>query len=601
MDSADLYEPSLIRAMWRHKYIVVACVATVLVIGLSIARTRPEQFEANAGLAVRDPGLTDLFQSTRTISPERYVVDQVEILQSDVVAAGAAILAADADPPVDLLAVITDNPIRIDFNDESDFVRIIARAQDATTAQTLANSIALSYQEVAQDEADTTRLRLVEQLDVAIADVDDELEQLREQTSQVLDDELAGTRLDDQVTALVDQLVALRAEAINPSEADLTEVEFINQELQALRIIQELQNAAPEIAQLLQLQKEATDVRAALRLRRAEVDATAARAGSGVTLFSPARPGRSQGISPLLAIAASGMLGLVIAAGISYYLSLRTLEFTHQDQPEPVLSAPLLGALPNFGRAGADTSLVPARDDPSSASAEAVRFVTAAITSVQRSRRNKKTTNSLRNLGSVAFISADQGDGKSIAVTNVAIAAAFQGWQVLVIDADFGQQSVSEMLVPSRTPGPGITELAAGTVSMKSATRRVMLDGSPSLDLLTRGRLPVTGPDFFSAPETYEVLRRLSDQYELVLIDTPALLGVAYSSSLIRHVGRVIGIVPHGGKVASASAMRQRLDLNGVELMGYAYNRGPYNMGRGSDGSLHDVLGSIQHALGTGD
>lgn len=320
-----------------------------------------------------------------------------------------------------------------------------------------------------------------------------------------------------------------------------------------------------------------------------------------MTLYSPASPGQPKGISLFLAIQAGAVLGLLIGAAGSYFLAVRKLEFSNQDEPQLVLDAPLMGAVPKVPRSGRKNPVVPSRDAPSSPEAEAIRFVAAAL-STGDNRFGRELRGSVQGLGSVAFVSARPGEGKSTILANVAVEAAYQGRSVLVIDADFGHQTVSNLLVPDLEPEIGLTEaVLLESVGLESATIPVPLLGSSTLRLMSRGRLPVTGPDFFYAPATQDFLRKTGEYFDLVLIDTPAMMGVAYTSSIIQNVDRVVGVVKHRSSIASVSEMRQRLELNDILLSGYVYNRGPSLGLKSGEGSMADVLGIYGTGLFAGD
>lgn len=560
-------------------------------IGVLIATTRPPQYEATAGLAVRDPGLSDLFSSTRTISPERYVVDQVEILRSDVVADRASEIAAASQPSVLMDAAEILTRTKINFDPDVDFIGISVKTGSPTNSQVVASSVALAYQGVVQAEADATTERLLSQLDRTIAEVDSELATLRDQTKELLESNPSSSQLDAQVDELIDELITLREVTVQPGIDELNSIEFIKQELEARLLIQDLQNASDEFSSLLRQQQEAANVRESLRLRRGEIAATAATSGSGVTLYSPASPGQARGISLVLAVQAGAVLGLLIGAAGSYYLAVRKLEFDNQDDPYLVLDAPLMGALPKAQGRGRNRALLPSRDAPGSVEAEAVRFVAAALSSGDN-RFGRELRGSLQGLGSVAFVSARPGEGKSTVLANVAIEVAYQGRSVLVIDADFGHQRVSDLLVPDRGLEIGLTEaVRIDSVSLESAIIDVPLPGSSSLKLMSRGRIPVTGPDFFSAAATQDFIRKTSEYFDLVLIDTPAMLGVAYTSSIIQNVDRIVAVVQHRSSIAAVTDMQHRLQLNAIPLSGYVYNRGPSLGVRSGEASVADFLG----------
>ena len=129
------------------------------------------------------------------------------------------------------------------------------------------------------------------------------------------------------------------------------------------------------------------------------------------------------------------------------------------------------------------------------------------------------------------------------------------------------------------------------------AKATVSLGRFGTLDLLSRGRRPATAPDFFSLPATQSFFEKVARQYDIVLIDGPPMLHVAYASALARYVDRVVVVVRHQGNVKQVESLAQRLDLIGTPMAGYIYNAAPLQYAMTfTGGSLHDVLGDMATA-----
>ena len=135
----------------------------------------------------------------------------------------------------------------------------------------------------------------------------------------------------------------------------------------------------------------------------------------------------------LLAVALAA--GLFAGVGLAYLLASRRRVFRDRMEPELILGVPLLADIPDFTQEGL-TTLLPVRDEPRSASAEAFRFAAASL-ELKMNRQEAK---------SLAIISPTLGAGKSTVLANIALAAARQGSRVLVIDADFGNQALTTLL-----------------------------------------------------------------------------------------------------------------------------------------------------------
>jgi polysaccharide biosynthesis transport protein len=124
----------------------------------------------------------------------------------------------------------------------------------------------------------------------------------------------------------------------------------------------------------------------------------------------------------------------------------------------------------------------------------------------------------------VAVASAAPGEGKTTVAVNLAISSAASGRRVLLIDSDFRRPVVHSLLKEQRSPG--LSDVLQGNVPAIAAMRRVegwgmdvMTCGSPVEDptsVLARGGLP-------------ELLERLRQDYDLIIVDTAPVLAVAES------------------------------------------------------------------------
>ena len=110
--------------------------------------------------------------------------------------------------------------------------------------------------------------------------------------------------------------------------------------------------------------------------------------------------------------------------------------------------------------------------------------------------------------------------------------------------------------------------------------------------MLARGTAQVRAPDFFSAPATAKLFDVIASRYDLVLIDGPPLLRVAYASTLARLADRGMIVVAHGEDIHAVEELQDQLELVGIPLIGYVYNLAPLRPEMTmSAGSMADTLG----------
>jgi capsular exopolysaccharide synthesis family protein len=293
-------------------------------------------------------------------------------------------------------------------------------------------------------------------------------------------------------------------------------------------------------------------------------------------VVSDTGPGR------ILAVAL--ILGLLAGVGLAYLLATRRRVFHNRHEPAAVLGAPLLADIPDFAEEGLKTRL-PVRESPRSAAAEAFRFATASLELRLASFQAK----------SLIVVSATLGTGKSTVLANVALASAREGNRVLLVDADFGNQDLSSLLTgDAGSVTQGLTDVIGAGLPFTQAIRSIDVGADGVLSLLSRGRQPVVAADLLRSPKVKQLFDTVEEEFDLVLVDGPPLLQVAYASTLAAYVDGALVIVGHGESTAMIQETRSRLNLIGADVFGYIYNRSPLRREMTvSDGSMVDILGDL--------
>jgi capsular exopolysaccharide synthesis family protein len=280
------------------------------------------------------------------------------------------------------------------------------------------------------------------------------------------------------------------------------------------------------------------------------------------------------------------VVGLFGGVGLAYLLASRSRVFHDRMEPELILEAPLLADIPDFAQEGL-TTLLPVRDEPRSASAEAFRFAAASL-ELKMNRQDVK---------SLAIISPTLGAGKSTVLANIALAAVRQGNKVLLIDADFGNQALTTLLAGDEgTREPGLTDVMSGGLTISQAIRSIEVGPDLLISLLSRGRQPVAAADLLRSEGARTLFTTAKEEYDMVLVDAPPLLQVAYASTIAGLVDAVLVLVAHEGSAAQLEEAYARLGLIGVSSLGYVYNSSPLRREMTvSEGSTADVLGNMRH------
>lgn len=509
-------EPTIFGAAWRHRGLVVAILVVSLAAGYLYAMRGSDVYVAESTLVVRDPKDVQVFGSAAFRSdPQRYAADQVEILESLLVAERAAeLMQPDVDYGVE--DVLSRRAV---FGDtESGAITIEFSGDTAEAAKLGADSIAEAYRLVLTDRANDATEPAVERLDEAIAGLDARVGELRDQIATLL---TAGP---------VDAL---------PSDARAT-YDSLNAELQAT-----------------------ITERSAFAQRRTQIEVDSALTGVGIGAFSPALlPGPAES-GPVRPMAIAGVLGLMVGVSVSYLRALSRRRFENRAEPAAVLDAPLLADVPDFGKERLRSRL-PVAFAAASASAESFRFAAAALDVGAVGDHGRS---------SLAVVSSLAGEGKSTIVANTALALAQQGRRVVVVDGDIANQGLSRLVLGEDPTGPGLVDLLhdGGT----GAIRSVYLQNGITIGLLTAGQVTGAPTEVFRAVEQAGIIPSLEREFDFVLVDSPPLLQVAYATALVSATAGTVVVVPHESSIAELEELADRLRLVGAHVAGYIYNRAP--------------------------
>ena len=217
-----------------------------------------------------------------------------------------------------------------------------------------------------------------------------------------------------------------------------------------------------------------------------------------------------------------GILLAIALAAIAHALDTRTKMMRSLEEQ---LGVPLLARIPP--PPSGNGALV-MRADPSGVHAEAFRLLRANLEFVNRDRGARV----------IMATSALEGEGKSTTISNLALAYAREGKNVIVVDLDLRRPTIARLFDVS--PRPGVVDAAYGRVRLESALQTVADARTKSLRVIAAS--PVSGDDgeFTASAQLRRLLAELREQADLVFVDAPPLL---VSSDAITLAAMVDGIV----------------------------------------------------------
>ncbi len=171
-----------------------------------------------------------------------------------------------------------------------------------------------------------------------------------------------------------------------------------------------------------------------------------------------------------------------------------------------------------------------------------------------------------RSVRSLMLTSAAPGEGKSTATVHLAIAHAEQGKRTLIIDADLRRPSVHKKL--SLTGNIGLSNVLLGELSWRDAL--VHTEHWPDLHVVPAGTVSRRASDLVGSMMV-DILDEAAQEYDLILVDAPPLLGFAEAMQVAIAVDGVVVLARAGQTsrkaVARALATLNRLRANVIGLV----------------------------------
>jgi succinoglycan biosynthesis transport protein ExoP len=235
-------------------------------------------------------------------------------------------------------------------------------------------------------------------------------------------------------------------------------------------------------------------------------------------------------------------LGLVLGIALAFLWEALDTRVRSADEVADQLGLPLLARIPEPPRQLRKSHKLVMLAQPKGIHAEAFRML----------RTNLEFTNLERRARTIMITSAVEEEGKSTTVANLAVAFARAGKRVALVDLDLRRPFLARFF---NVDGhwPGLTNVALGHVGLETAISRVAVSNghvtagvnghgprAETLKVLPTGPVPPDAGEFVGTKALGDVLDRLLEDVDLVLIDAPPLLHVGDAMTLSARVDALI-------------------------------------------------------------
>lgn len=168
----------------------------------------------------------------------------------------------------------------------------------------------------------------------------------------------------------------------------------------------------------------------------------------------------------------------------------------------------------------------------------------------------------------LAIVSAEQGDGRSFIAANLAVVFSQLGERTLLIDADLRRPRQKEIF--RLAGGPGLSEILAARAGEEAVVRIPPLLG---LSVLPAGAIPPNPQELLGRAGFAELLQRLANSFDVILIDTPAANVCADAQTIAARAGGALAVAR--GNHSSTSdlvSLVQTMQQSGATLVGSVLN-----------------------------
>jgi polysaccharide biosynthesis transport protein len=217
------------------------------------------------------------------------------------------------------------------------------------------------------------------------------------------------------------------------------------------------------------------------------------------------------------------LVGLVLGLGLAFFIEYLDTSVKTMEDVESLLGVPVLAIIPK------DIRLLhkEAGDTPD---AEAYRILR---TNIEFNRKSPESN-------AISIVSGGPGEGKSTTIANLAFISAQGGYSTLIVDADLRRPVQHELFdVSDRI---GLTTYLTTEMDLEEV---ILPTSVENLSVLPSGILPSDAVGILNSQRMSDMIAELKQRYDIVLFDSPPMLGVSDASVLASEVDQTIIVVQH--------------------------------------------------------
>jgi succinoglycan biosynthesis transport protein ExoP len=224
-----------------------------------------------------------------------------------------------------------------------------------------------------------------------------------------------------------------------------------------------------------------------------------------------------------LNLALGAVVGMIFGIGVAFFLEYLDTSVKSLEDVERYLQVPVLAVIPK------DVGVL-YKQSGMSPDAEAYRILR---TNIEFNRKNPEDN-------AITVVSGGAGEGKSTTLVNLAYICAQGGYTTLMIDADLRRPRLHTFFDINNSVG--LTNYLTTELMLEDVILQTPVD---NLYFMPSGILPADAAGILNSRRMSELIQDVKQRFDLVLVDSPPILGVSDASVLASEVDLTMIVVQH--------------------------------------------------------
>ena len=243
-----------------------------------------------------------------------------------------------------------------------------------------------------------------------------------------------------------------------------------------------------------------------------------------ITMYEEAkRPQTPSFPNVKLNLAIGAILGLIVGIALAFFLEFIDTSVKSLDDVERYLQVPVLAVIPK------DIAVLH-KQGGNTPDAEAYRILR---TNIEFNRRNPDDN-------CITVVSGGAGEGKSTTLVNLAYVCAQGGYSTLIIDADLRRPRLHTFFEINNSVG--LTNYLTTDLMLEDVILQTPVE---NLYFMPSGITPNDAAGILNSSRMSELISEVKQRFDLVLIDSPPILGVSDASVISSEVDQTMIVIQH--------------------------------------------------------